>query len=71
MVKQRREKPGKQRARWARREKVKKEKSRSEDSDDKDEGGMTFTSLYREAHNFGYRRCSIIYLMGLPEGLTV
>ena len=71
MVKQRQEKPGKQRAWWARREKVKREKSRSEDSDNKDEGSMTFTSLHHEAQYFGYRRCSIIYLLGLPEGLTV
>lgn len=51
--------------------KVKREMSHSEDSDDKDKGGMTFTSLDHEAQYFGYRRCTIIYLLGLPEGLVV
>ena len=37
---------------------------------DEDKGGMTLTILDREAQDFGYSRCCIIYLLGLPEGLT-
>ena len=36
-----------------------------------DEGGMTLMILDREAQDFGHSRCCIIYLLGLPEGLTV
>lgn len=70
MVRQRQEKPGNREHCGPEGKNVKREKSHSEDSDDEDEA-MTLTILDCEAQYFGYSRCCIIYLLGLPEGLTV